>query len=135
MHSKHQLMIAKAKEVLNLAYAPYSNFQVGVCVRADSDKLFVGCNVENASYGLTQCAEAIAIGNMVSSGVRELNDMVVLSNADDVCPPCGACRQLIREFAAPNAMIHLLDGKGNLYSKSFKELLPESFGPENLLDL
>ena len=125
-------MITAANAAVQLAYAPYSKFQVGVCVKTDAGNLYSGSNIENASYGLTLCAEACAIANMVSHGEQTITEVVVTSSGNLICTPCGACRQRIREFATSDATIHCLGAKDQIKTLTLDELLPLSFGPENL---
>lgn len=126
-------MLEKARKVQNLAYAPYSKFHVGCCIKTVNDKYYVGCNIENASYSLTCCAEAVAIAAMICDGEKQISDVLVIGNTKDHITPCGACRQRIREFANSNTMIHMTNQNGEINSKSLAELLPNSFGPEWLL--
>lgn len=125
-------MIRLAAEVLTRAYAPYSKFAVGACIRGEDDRLFTGCNVENASYGLTQCAEANAIAKMVSEGGRRIQEILILVPTKKLCSPCGACRQKLLEFAAPTTQVHMYNTQGDYCTLTMAELLPVSFGPTNL---
>jgi cytidine deaminase len=114
------------------AYAPYSNFKVGAALATSGGAVFAGCNVENAAYPVGTCAEAGAIAAMVAAGETRIAAVLVLGEGDALVTPCGACRQRIREFAPPDALIHIADL--NRIKRSFRldELLPASFGPENL---
>jgi cytidine deaminase len=114
------------------AYAPYSGFKVGAAVAAGGGAVFAGCNVENAAYPVGTCAEAGAIAGMVAAGDTRIAAMLVLGEGEALVTPCGACRQRIREFAATGALIHIADGNGIRRSFQIDELLPASFGPENL---
>jgi len=128
-------MLAKAKSAQANAYAPYSKFKVGVCIRTANEQLFIGCNNENAAYPLCQCAESAAIGNMVAlGGAQPITDVVIIGSSEKPCTPCGGCRQRIREFANAQTRIHSFnqDGKKKL-TMTMSELLPESFGPEFLI--
>ena len=121
-------MITNAHGALNHAYAPYSKFTVAACIQADDGSLHTGINVENASYGLTICAETSSICNMVSSlGAQKIRSMVILCGRNDLCAPCGACRQRIYEFSKPETMIYLCDKNSVLKSLSIQELLPLAF--------
>lgn len=122
-----QTMYELAVEAKSHAYAPYSHFAVGACLRAENGEYFMGCNVENASYGLTLCAEAGAIMAMLASGQRRFTDLVIVSDAHKPCPPCGACRQRLIEFAATGALVHLLDQEGGHQEIAVLDLLPFSF--------
>jgi cytidine deaminase len=122
-------MLDLARLALANAHAPYSGLRVGACVRAASGRLYAGCNVENVSYGLTQCAETTAIGSMVTAGDREIAEVVVLTERAGLCPPCGRCRQQLAEFARPQVPIHLCGPEGVRLTTTLGELLPLAFGP------
>ena len=111
---------------------PYSKFKVGAALLTSNNKIFAGCNVENAAYPQTQCAEASAIGNMISQGEKKIIEVVVIGSGNLLCSPCGGCRQRLREFADPKTPIHMCNTKGIQKTLDLEELLPESFGPENL---
>jgi cytidine deaminase len=113
------------------AYAPYSNFQVGAAVLARSGKVYLGQNVENASYGLGICAERSAIFAMVAGGETSLRAIAIATSARHVVGPCGACRQVIREFG-PDALIALVTTGGEKATHPLAELLPLAFGPRDL---
>ena len=98
----------------------------------EDNHIIVGCNVENAAYPQSQCAEASAIGNMVSQGYTTIKEVLVVGSGDLLCSPCGACRQRIREFAPLSTPIHMCNIDKHLKTSILKELLPDSFGPENL---
>jgi cytidine deaminase len=134
MSNISDLMAQKACDAMQNAYAPYSKYHVGACVQAEDGTLFTGCNVENASYGLTACAERSAIFSLISAGKKRIKAIAIVGPGPDLCPPCGACRQVIREFAAPDAPIYLCDARTKKVVKTtnIQELLPLSFGPENL---
>ena len=123
------ILLTAARDAAQYAYCPYSNFHVGAAVQADG-KTFRGCNVENASYGLTICAERNAIFAAVASGARRIQAIALacVDAADDAPAalrmPCGACRQVIAEFAAPETPVHI-DGVGTL---TVADLLPSAFG-------
>ncbi len=125
-------MIEQAKAALKNAYVPYSNFAVGACIKSSSQQLYAACNIENASYSLTICAEAAAISKMVAAGEREIAEITVLADSEKICAPCGACRQRILEFSTANTLIHYGDIKGNYKTMTIAELLPDAFGPDNL---
>jgi cytidine deaminase len=122
-------MVEQARQALANAHAPYSRFRVGACVRAASGRLYAGCNVENASYGVTQCAEAGAIGAMVAGGDRRIVEAVIVTETAEPCPPCGRCRQQLAEFAGPDARVHLCGPEGVRLTTTLGELLPMPFGP------
>lgn len=125
-------MLEAASEVLRKSYSPYSRFPVGACIRTTSGQLFAGCNVENASFSLTLCAEAAAIGSMVSAGQQHIKEVLVMGGGAELCTPCGACRQRLREFAMPDTPVYICDINGIRKTMTMAELLPESFGPQNL---
>lgn len=125
-------MLIEAKKALEKAYAPYSKFFVGCCIKTNKGNLYSGCNIENASYGLTLCAESSAIAAMVQSGESQISEVLVIARNHEICTPCGACRQRIREFAAPEAFIHMFAIDGKHMVKALSDLLPFSFGPSNL---
>lgn len=121
-----------ALSVRDNAYVPYSDHPVGAVLISESGKTYTGCNVESANYkGL--CAEASAIAGLISSGERQIRQIYVIGPGEHLCTPCGDCRQRIREFATPQTEIVVLDGDGApLKQYTMDELLPDSFGPENL---
>lgn len=123
-------MLELARRALGNAHAPYSRFRVGACIRASSGQLHAGCNVENASYPVGQCAEATAIGAMVAAGDRQIVEVVLVTEGTEPCPPCGRCRQQLAEFAGPDARIHLCGPEGVRVSTTLGALLPLAFGQE-----
>lgn len=125
-------MMAAARSAMANAYAPYSRFAVGACVRTESGRLYGGCNVENAAYPQGQCAEASAIGAMVTSGERRIVEVVVMGRGPELCTPCGGCRQKLVEFAGPDTPIHICDERGVKRTLRLAELTPLFFGPQNL---
>jgi cytidine deaminase len=125
-------LIAAAATARANAYAPYSGFAVGAAIRDADGRLHAGANVENAAYPQGQCAEASAIGAMIAAGGKRIGEMVVLAEGDALCTPCGGCRQRIREFADPATRIHLCGPEGLRRTVTLGELLPLSFGPDNL---
>ncbi len=120
-----------AKVASKRAYAPYSKFPVGAAVLTDSGEIFSGCNVENASLGLTICAERNAIFQAVAGGHRKIKAVVVYTPTDTTTTPCGACRQVIREFDT-NAEILCVCNSSQTCHTDVKTLLPSAFGPDNL---
>ena len=125
-------LIAAAVSAMQFAHAPYSRFSVGAAVRADNGRIYAGCNVENAAYPLGSCAEAAAISAMVMDGANAITAIAVAGNGEPLVTPCGGCRQRIREFAAPEVPIYIAGTKGHRATFTLQELLPHSFGPENL---
>jgi cytidine deaminase len=127
-----QRLFAAAGAAMERAYAPYSKFQVGAAILAGNGQIYSGCNVENAAYPVGTCAEAGAIAAMVRDGAQQIREIVVIGRGDALCTPCGGCRQRIREFAAPHTRIHVCGPEGLRRTFTRDELLPASFGPENL---
>jgi cytidine deaminase len=121
-----------ARAAQTSAYAPYSGYRVGAALRTASGKIFAGCNVENASYPVGTCAEAGAIAAMIGGGERAIAELLIVADGEALATPCGACRQRIREFAAPEAMIHVANAGGLRASFTQSSLLPHSFGPDTL---
>jgi len=131
MNSGEEAMIAAAKQARENAHAPFSNFRVGAALRAKSGRIFTGCNVENASYGLTCCAERVAIFKAVSEGERGFEAIAVVTDTDTLTPPCGACRQIIWEFCGDVPVI-LANLKGKVEIETAGKLLPRPFDSSNL---
>ena len=126
-------LIAAAKSARLRAYAPYSKFVVGAAVRDEHGNIHGGCNIENAAYPQGWCAETSAIAAMIMSGGHAIAEMAVIGTGDLLCTPCGGCRQKIREFAKGNVKIHMCGEDGKVKQTfTLDELLPASFGPENL---
>ena len=123
--SNNQLIeTAKAARVQSLA--PFSKFLVGAALQTKAGKVYTGCNIESASYGLTVCAERVAIWKALSEGEREFTDLVVVADTEALTPPCGTCRQIIWEFAK-HAKIVLANLRGQREEISIKDLLPRAF--------
>lgn len=120
-------MIRLAAAARANAHAPYSGFKVGACVETHDGQRFVGCNVENVAYPQGQCAEASAIGAMVSAGGRRITRVVVVAEGDKLCTPCGGCRQRLAEFATSETPVHIAGPGGLRRSFTLGELLPEAF--------
>ena len=130
-------LVRKALGMMKASYAPYSHFHVGAAVLAASGKVYGGANVENASYGATVCAERTAIFGAVAAGERKLVALAVAGGRDghvtDYCAPCGICRQVMREFGDPEAFrVLVARSVADYRAYTLAELLPESFGPEDL---
>ena len=123
-------LVQAARAVQAKAYAPYSNFRVGAALESDSGDVFVGCNVENASYGLTICAERAAVCAAVSAGARRFRRAVVVTDSDPPAAPCGACRQVLSEFGT-ELRVEAIGPKGSV-AWTMAELLPAAFGPDQL---
>ncbi|MGA7266897.1 MAG: cytidine deaminase [Aestuariivirga sp.] len=126
-------LIEAAKQARLKAHAPYSKFFVGAAVRDEQGRVFAGCNVENAAYPQGWCAEPSAIAALVMAGGKRVTEVAVMGNGDQLCTPCGGCRQKLREFAQDDVRIHCCTADGVLIRTfTLGELLPFSFGPENL---
>lgn len=144
-------MFQLALKAWDKAYAPYSKFNVGACILSESGSFHTGCNIENAAYPQGCCAEMAAIAHMIGAGDHLIQEILVLggstinttkingkdssteSDNEPLCTPCGGCRQKIREFANSSTVIHVATLKGDISSFSLNELLPFSFGPDNLI--
>ncbi|MGH7537723.1 MAG: cytidine deaminase [Gemmatimonadales bacterium] len=123
-------LVRRAREVMERAYAPYSKFHVGAAIEADDGSIHVGCNVENASYGLTICAERMAVGAAVAAGKRRLVRVAVASAVEPPATPCGACRQLLAEFGLDLEILAV--GPKSERRWKLRTLLPEAFTRESL---
>jgi cytidine deaminase len=121
-----------AKRAQGHAYAPYSRFKVGAALATPGGAVFSGCNVENAAYPVGTCAEEAAIAAMVTAGEKGIAAILVLGEGEALVTPCGACRQRLRQFAGPKTPIHIADLNHVRRSFRLDELLPFSFGPDNL---
>lgn len=120
-------LIDLARGARRWAHAPYSNFSVGAALLSSDGRVFTGCNVENSTYGLSVCAERVAIFKAVSEGVREIARIAVVTDHDHIAPPCGCCRQMIWEFSAGNTEVVLANLSGDVRKYRITELLPEAF--------
>ncbi|MBT3359097.1 MAG: cytidine deaminase [Rhodospirillales bacterium] len=125
-------IVKAAQEAMERAYAPYSNFSVGAAVRGRSGRIYSGCNIENAAYPQGWCAEVSAISAMIMAGEREIVEVAVAGGGGELCTPCGGCRQRFREFANADLPIHVCGPEGVRLTTTLGDLLPHSFGPENL---
>jgi len=124
--------IKATKEAMSKAYVPYSNYPVGALIVTDNGNTYSGCNVENASFPLGNCAEASAIASMVIGGEKKIKTIYVMTKNDEGGIPCGGCRQRIREFSDENTQIIMCSPDGVQQRINLSELLPNSFGPEHL---
>ena len=120
-------MINRANQALTRAYAPYSNYQVACCLYSKEGNFYTGVNVENASYGLSICAESSAICQMIAGGERKIKDLLVMNSENTFCTPCGACRQRIIEFASTDTTVHFVKEKTLIKTIGIDELLPYAF--------
>lgn len=130
--ARRRRLVQTARAAARAAYAPYSNFSVGAAVLAGSGKIFAGCNVENASYGLCNCAERTAIFAAVAAGERHIRAVAVHTATAAPTLPCGACRQVIHEFG-PDALVISTCDSALRHETTLPELLPRAFGPRDLL--
>lgn len=121
-----QRLMAEAQRARHRAYAPYSRFAVGAALLTASGRIFHGCNVENASFGLTTCAERTAVFTAVSEGEREFVAIAVTAREGHGAPPCGSCRQVLQEFA-PSMWVYWRDARGRVLKQRLKALLPKAF--------
>lgn len=124
-------LVVLAKEAMKYAYSPYSKFKVGAAVLAKDGRVFTGCNVENASYGATNCAERTAIFKAVSEGYREFEAIAVVASSGDYASPCGICRQVLAEFMPDGKVILDSEEKG-MVTYLVRELLPLGFGAKDI---
>ena len=131
-----EIIEIKAKEMQKMSYAPYSGFNVGAALLCKDGRIFTGCNVENAAYSPGCCAERTAVFKAVSEGVREFVAIAIAGGRDgkanEYCPPCGVCRQVLREFVSDDFKVVLVKDGEKSKVITFGELFPESFGPDNL---
>ncbi|MBE7711235.1 MAG: cytidine deaminase [Cyanobacteria bacterium SIG31] len=128
MNIDYKTLMDKAKEASQNSYSPFSRFAVGAAVLTSTGKIFLGCNVENSSFGLTNCAERTAIFKAVSEGERELVAVAIYSPNSDSCYPCGACRQVLYEFQGDEQEIEVItENLGNLEIKKLSYFLPNGF--------
>lgn len=124
--SRHEEALIEARKARANAWAPYSGFQVGCALMVPGGGIVAGCNVENASYGLTQCAERCAICSAVAQGHGTFTDAIVVTDLEDPAPPCGACRQVLFEFA-PDAVVWLVGSSKGKTAHRMRDLLPHAF--------
>jgi cytidine deaminase len=127
----NQELLERARDASSHAYIPYSRFPVGAALETDDGTIYTGCNVENASYGLSRCAEQTAIQKMVSEGSRHFKRIAVYTQSSPPSSPCGACRQVLYEFGR-DAVVFIGNHKGETLETTVGALLPGAFGPEHL---
>lgn len=142
MEAQYPQLAKAALDARAAAYAPYSQFYVGAAALAEDGRVFTGCNVENASYGMAICAERVAIGKGVSEGVRRFKAIAIAGapaaqkapgpSGFEPCPPCGACRQVMYEFGGPGLKVLLVQSPLLWDTMLLSDLLPQAFGPESL---
>ncbi|WP_448568859.1 cytidine deaminase [Thalassotalea ganghwensis] len=130
--SIEEKLVQQAISAFKHAYAPYSQFHVGAALVTKNGVVYHGCNVENASYGLTTCAERNCIASAVVENEKSFETLVIYTEQDELVPPCGACRQVISEFFSPQATISAINHKGEQKHWQVQELLPNAFTPKFL---
>lgn len=128
----HKELLECAKKAMQYAYTPYSNFKVGAAILMKSGKVYTGCNIENASYGATNCAERTAIFKAVSEGETEIVTIAIVSSGGDFTYPCGICRQVIAEFMKEGEFI-FENGNGEIQVIPLEKMFPYSFTKEDLI--
>ena len=129
--SEHDALITAATKARENAHAKFSNFKVGAALHTPSGKIFLGCNIENATYGLTLCAERVAIFKAMSEGEHQFDSIAVVTDTDRLSSPCGACRQILWEFCG-DIWVHMADLHGHTRAVRLSELLPFPFDQGNL---
>lgn len=127
-----QQLINEAINAREKAYVPYSKFKVGAALLSVDGQVIHGCNVENASYGLTNCAERTALFKAYSDGITKFTAVAVVADTKGPTPPCGACRQVLFELCDPSTVVYLSNLRGDIQETTVKELLPGAFTPEDL---
>lgn len=128
-------MCSKAREILHNSYSPYSNFSVSCVIKTSSGQIFSGVNMENAAYPQGICAEANALGQMVTAGERDIVEVVVCAQGTTPCYPCGGCRQKLAEFSTENTIVHICHAKNDsLHTTDMGTLLPHSFSKRDMED-
>lgn len=129
-------LLKLATEARLRAYAPYSSARIGSAVRMEDGSMFAGCNIENASYGGTVCAERVAIWKAISEKSKQkIEEILVVSDFPKAWPPCGFCRQVIAEFATNQTLVHVMSLQGDSSTFTFEEILPMAFSPTHLNDV
>jgi cytidine deaminase len=125
-------LILEANKAREFAYVPYSKFKVGAALLSKDGQVFLGCNIENAAYGMTNCAERTALFKAYSEGITQFDSLVVVADTDRPVPPCGACRQVISELCDDEMEVVLTNLKGDVQKIQVKDLLPGAFSPKDL---
>ncbi|MGM9951249.1 MAG: cytidine deaminase [Lysinibacillus sp.] len=129
---KMEQLLEESKIAREKAYVPYSQFQVGAALLGEDGTVYHGCNIENAGYSMTNCAERTAFFKAVSEGVKKFKALAIVADTDRPCSPCGACRQVMTEFCSPDMPVYLTNLKGDVQQTTVGELLPGAFTPEDL---
>ncbi len=128
-------LVMQAVKAKDNAYAPYSNFHVGAAIIADNGKTYTGCNVENASYGATICAERTAVVKAISDRAKKILAIAISSDSNRITMPCGICRQVISEFCSPETPLYLSNQKGDFETFRFDKILPNAFKQSDMEDV
>ena len=132
----YKKLVEEAIKMLNFSYVPYSHFHVGAALLTTEDEIYTGCNIENSAFGPTNCAERTAFFKAISEGKKTFKAIAIVGGSNgiikDFCPPCGVCRQVMREFCKDDFEIILGKSPDNYIVKTLKEILPLSFGSEDL---
>lgn len=129
---KVEQLINESKKARESAYVPYSKFPVGAALLGDNDVIYLGCNIENSAYSMTNCAERTAFFKAVSEGVQSFKALAVVGDTEGPISPCGACRQVISEFCEGTMPVYLTNLKGDVLETTVSELLPGAFSKEDL---
>ncbi|MCR5557669.1 MAG: cytidine deaminase [Butyrivibrio sp.] len=137
--NKIKELIRYALDMRKMSYTPYSHFNVGAALLAKNGRIYTGCNIENASYTPTNCAERTAFFKAVSEGVKEFEAIAIVggpkgSDPEGICPPCGVCRQVMSEFCTDSFLVICAKSEDEYWVKPLTEVLPDRFGPKDLLD-
>lgn len=133
MTENQEKLFKIAKDARQHSHSPYSKAKIGAAILMRDGNIYSGCNVENASYGGTVCAERVAIWKAISSGApKTIKEVLVVSDAEKPWPPCGFCRQVIAEFATDQTLIHTVNLEGKILTFTFPEIFPEAFTPQHL---
>ena len=132
MEINEQQLFDVANHAMKNAYAPYSHYQVGAAILCDDQKVYSGVNVENASFGLTNCAERTAIFKAVSEGAKSVKAIVITNSTKELSKPCGACRQVMSEFMGPEDIVFLANNQNDYQKYTFKEILPLAFSDKDM---
>jgi cytidine deaminase len=127
MKMDYRLLVSKALEARENAYVPYSNFKVGAAILTEDNNIYTGCNIENASYGATNCAERTAIFKAISEGHKQIKAIAIVGVENEYTYPCGICRQVIAEFASEDIKIIIAKNKNEYIVKELEEVLPGAF--------
>jgi cytidine deaminase len=128
---QHEDLLRAALDAKEKSFSPYSRFRVGAALLTKSGKIYTGCNIENSSFSLTICAERTAVFKAISEGEKEFSSILIVSDDESYCPPCGACRQVLSDFATDIEII-MVNSKGDELTRTLTELLPLAFGSSYL---